>query len=246
MADLPSALWLVRHGESEGNLARDRAHAAEDERIQIAAARDMDVPLSALGERQAAALGRWIARLPAEEKPEVVLSSPYLRALRTAGLIAQHGGLNRAPILDERLRERELGAFDRLTRRGIEKLFPVEAAQRRAVGKFYYRPPGGESWTDVMLRLRTVIETLAREHAGRRVLIACHSAVILCFRCILEQLSEQQILAIDAAADIANCSLTAYESDRGALALRRFNFVAPLEEQGARVTAEPDATTPAK
>ena len=79
--DLPSALWLVRHGESEGNLARARAHAVEGERLEIGAARDMDVSLSALGERQAAALGRWIARLPAEEKPGVVLASP-LPAIR--------------------------------------------------------------------------------------------------------------------------------------------------------------------
>jgi len=58
--------------------------------------------------------------------------------------------------------------------------------------------------------------------------------------------SDTEIRSLDGAAEIANCSLTTYELDRGALALRRFNFVAPLTEEGAPVTAEPDATTPAK
>ena len=149
-------------------------------------------------------------------------------------------------LVDERLRERELGAFDRLTRRGIEKLFPTEAAQRRAVGKFYHRPPGGESWCDVILRLRAALESLSREQRGRRVLVFCHSAVVLCFRYVVERMTEQQILAVDAAVDVANCSITAYELAGGRLELRRFNFVAPLEEEGASVTAEPDAQTAPK
>ena len=31
----------------------------------------------------------------------------------------------------------------------------------RLLGKFYFRPPAGESWCDVILRLRSVLETLA-------------------------------------------------------------------------------------
>lgn len=239
--DSPSALWLVRHGESAGNVARELAQARQADRIEIATAREMDVPLSALGERQAAALGRYLAGLPPAEKPGAVLTSPYQRARRTAEIAAGEAGLAGALIVDERLRERELGAFDRLTRRGIEKLFPSEAAQRKVVGKFYYRPPGGESWCDVILRLRSLLETLAREQRGRRLLVVCHSAVVLCFRTLLEQLSEEQILAIDSATEIANCAITAYERNGDALQLHRFNFVAPLAEEGAPVTVEPDA-----
>ena len=59
----PSRLWIVRHGQSAGNVARDLADAAGHTMIDIAL-RDVDVPLSELGERQARALGRWFASLP--------------------------------------------------------------------------------------------------------------------------------------------------------------------------------------
>ena len=82
----PERLWIVRHGESAGNVARDAAHAAGLSHIDIAH-RDVDVPLSPLGEEQSGVLGRWFAALPAAERPNVVLTSPYLRAQRTAELM---------------------------------------------------------------------------------------------------------------------------------------------------------------
>src|SRR6187551_4047491 len=84
----PSKLWVVRHGESAGNVARDAAHAAGRPDIDISA-RDVDVPLSALGHRQSRALGRWFAALPPDTRPEIVLSSPYLRAQSTAEAIGE-------------------------------------------------------------------------------------------------------------------------------------------------------------
>ena len=50
----PATLWIVRHGESAGNVARDLAEAGQLARIDIAE-RDVDVPLSARGEEQALA-----------------------------------------------------------------------------------------------------------------------------------------------------------------------------------------------
>ena len=52
-------------------------------------------------------------------------------------------------------------------------------------------------------------------------------------------------------AEIANCSVTLYEHDptlgpRGNLRLKLFNFVAPLEEEGAPVTSEPDRSVGAR
>ena len=89
----PSNLRIVRHGESSGNVAREAADAAGLGRIDIAE-RDVDVPLSARGEEQAQALGEWLARMPAEERPDVVLTSPYVRARRTAEIVREFGRLD--------------------------------------------------------------------------------------------------------------------------------------------------------
>jgi broad specificity phosphatase PhoE len=247
----PARLWIVRHGESAGNVAREEANAAGLGRITIAE-RDMDVPLSPLGEEQARALGRWFASMPEGERPEVVMSSPYLRARETARLVCEAGEVEaKRACSDERLREREFGVLDRLTRQGIQALHPDQAEFRNHLGKFYHRPPGGESWCDVILRLRSALDTMSLHHAGQRVLIVGHQVVVLCLRYLLEGLNEAEVLAIDAAADVANCSVTEYEFDPtdgpgGGLKLVRYNFTAPLEREGAPVTRAPDANVAAR
>src|SRR5829696_3920505 len=87
----PDVLWIVRHGQSAGNVARDAAEAGGLAVIDIAQ-RDVDVPLSPLGERQATALGRWFTQMSEDERPTVVLSSPYLRARETARIAIETAG----------------------------------------------------------------------------------------------------------------------------------------------------------
>jgi len=230
---------VVRHGESSGNVARDLAEADELEMIDIAE-RDVDVPLSELGERQAAALGIWIARLPADERPTVLWVSPYVRAQQTAQIALEAAGLDLPTIVDERLREREFGVLDRLTRRGIIAQFPDEAERRTRLGKFYHRPPGGESWSDVLLRLRAALDDLRRDTVGERVLVVAHQVVVLLCRYVVEQMTEPQVLDVDRAGEVANCSVTSYRLVGSEMVLERYNETAPLEEQDETVTTEPD------
>ena len=81
------------------------------------------------------------------------------------------------------------------------------------MGKFYFRPPGGESWCDVILRLRSVIDTIAREYRRERVLIIGHQVIVNCLRYLFERLDEQKILEIDRIEDVPNCGVTSYEFD---------------------------------
>ena len=244
----PERLWLVRHGQSQGNVAREAADEAGLAMIDIEM-RDVDVPLSELGFRQAEAAGRWFASLPEEERPEVILSSSYVRARQTAEMICRAGALAGGParsIVDERLRERDFGIFDRLTTIGIREKFPEEAEHRTRLGKFYHRPPGGESWADVILRLRSMLNTINLHYSDRRVLVVCHQVVVLCMRYILEELDEAQILAIDKQADVLNCGICAFdfEADAEGLCapkLALWNHDAPLEDEGAAKTSAPDA-----
>ena len=243
----PSRLWLVRHGQSAGNVARAEAVAAGLHLIDLDV-RDVDVPLSDLGQRQAEAVGRWFAAQPENQRPEVVMASPYIRARQTADAICCAGGVARdarGPVTDERLREREFGVLDRLTTEGIRALHPDLAKHRALLGKFYHRAPGGESWVDVILRLRSALDTISLHFADRRVLIVCHQVVVLCLRYILEELDEAGVLAIDKQGAVLNCGICEYafepDDERDCVpSLVRYNFAAPLDAEQAPVTAEPD------
>lgn len=248
----PSQLWIVRHGQSAGNVARDAAHDAALDRIALDG-RDVDVPLSALGEDQARALGQWFARDRMEQLPEVVLSSPYRRAIQTAQLFRSEGGaaIDEPICIDERLREKEFGILDGLTTSGVVKLEPQQAAFRQALGKFYHRPPGGESWCDVIFRLRALMDTISLHYPGQRVIIFAHQVVVLCLRYIIENLDEAEILEIDRKGDVANCSVTEYHFDpqagrRGNLVLQRYNAISPSDFHAVPVTAAPDLPTVAR
>jgi broad specificity phosphatase PhoE len=235
----PSVIWLVRHGESMGNVADAKAQRAGAGRLTLDV-RDPDVELSDTGRSQAEALGTWIARLPGGERPTAVLSSPFTRALTTAQLATD--GLDIRVRTDERLRERDFGAFDGMTGAGIRERFPEEAERRDLLGKFYYRPPGGESWADVALRIRSLLATEGLRFDCERLLVVAHQAVIMVFRYVLEELTEQELLTVDKEQQVANASLTRYERDAdGGFRLISFNDVEHIQAEAEDVTREPDA-----
>ncbi|HYP69488.1 MAG TPA: histidine phosphatase family protein, partial [Variovorax sp.] len=191
-----------------------------------------------------------------DERPEVVLCSPYVRASETARLVAARGSGEGEPLalrVDERLREKEFGILDRLTKLGIREKHPDLAEQRLHVGKFYFRPPGGESWCDVILRLRSLLEMITREYPQRRVLVVAHQVVVNCMRYLIEQMDERTILDIDREGDVPNCAVTLYRAPatgRGEpsrpMQLELVNFLAPLRESATPVTRAPDVPAAAK
>ena len=198
---------------------------------------------------QAAALGRWFAAMPVEQRPTTVLASPYLRARQTAARIADAGGLqpDACTEIDERLREKEFGILDRLTRAGIER-----ALSRPGRGAHAHRqvlPPPARRRE--LVRRHPAAAQRAR-HAepaplasrARACSIVAHQVIVLCFRYLIEGMTEEEILAIDARS--ATSRTAASPSTRSSrrrpapgtrraakLRLVAYNFVAPLEEAGA-------------
>lgn len=231
-----SELLLVRHGESQGNVAATLAHQSGAHVINVPA-RDADVELSGTGREQALALGGLLAGFP-DDRHAAVWSSPYLRARQTAELAVHTGGWTTPVLLDERLRDRELGILDMLTPAGVEARLPREAERRRWLGKFYYRPPGGESWADVVLRLRSLLADLDRLYPGQRVLLVCHDAVILLIRYILEGLTEGELLDIAGTTAILNASVSRFvrPGGTGRWQLESFNVTDHLMSEGIPLT----------
>ena len=92
---------------------------------------------------------------------------------------------------------------------------------------------------------------MALHYGGARVLVVGHQVVVLCLRYLVEKMTEEQILAVDAEGDVVNCGVTEYRFDPGrgvggGMSLARYNFAAPLEQEGAPVTAEPDVSVGAR
>ncbi|MFB7662929.1 histidine phosphatase family protein [Kitasatospora sp. NPDC056138] len=228
---LPSVLIATRHGESTANV--EFRLAAETGALTVPiTSRDADIPLSPHGQRQAHHLGRWWARLPAADRPRAVWCSPYLRTTETARIaLARAGGLGAVPAglpvrYDERLRDRELGVLEMLTAAAIEKKHPAEAARRRKMGELYYRPPGGESFLDVALRMRSFLRDLCEEEDGRAVLVVSHDCPVLMLRYVLDRLTESQLLELNA---VRNCSTSLWRALDGQLRPEHWNSVSHLD-----------------
>jgi broad specificity phosphatase PhoE len=224
--------WLgaLRHGESVGNVAADQAEATGAEMVDIEVP-DHLVPLTERGAIQAAEAARWLAGQPAGSRPDVVVSSPYQRAMDTAQVVASELG---CPVaIDERLRDRELGVLDRLTRRGVAARWPAEAARRAYLGRFYHRPPGGESWADVALRLRASLVDLDAEYPRRRPLLVTHEAVVYLCRYVIEGLAVAELEEL-ARRPLANVGLTSWREHRDRLRLAGFDDTATAQTIATR------------
>ena len=123
---------------------------------------------------------------------------------------------------------------------------PAEAARRKRLGKFYYRPPGGESWADVALRLRSLLGDLRLDHAGGRVLLFGHEAVVFLLRYLLEGHTESELMEIARDGTIGNGSVTTWRRhDDGSpgMSIVDFNRVDHLKRAGTEPTHEEEIRT---
>jgi len=151
-----SKLILVRHGESSGN--RDRIFAVSPH----------DLPLTELGYRQAHEAARRIGQL---FRPELVVTSAYLRASETARIIA--GALALPLETDPDLHERENGAY-----RGRPYDSFLTEPDYDPQRPWVWKPQGGESYEEVQARVAPVLDRLAAAHTARDVVIVSHGGVM--------------------------------------------------------------------
>jgi len=225
-------IWLVRHGESVANVAAARAEAAGDDVIDVQY-RDADVPLSPLGEAQSRSLGQELADRGIDDVPVALWVSPYLRAQQTIRTALEAGGLAEPERrVDERLRDRELGVLDLLTLQGVRNRYPDEERRRQWLGKYYHRPAGGESWADVVLRLRSLLADVDRVEGVERLVVAAHDAVVMLTVAVCLDLDEPTLMDFARTHAVANASLTRLRRDGvGApWSLEEFSSVGHLDD----------------
>ncbi len=156
----PAELVVVRHGATAWN------HSG---RFQGRT----DVPLDDVGRAQARAVGAGLMG----ERFDLAVASDLGRARETAELVL--AGRPPALELDARFREMDFGAWEGLTWAGIVEAQPELAAD--AAGPRELRPPGGETFAQVIARVEPALRGLCERAASeglRRVLLVTHAGVL--------------------------------------------------------------------
>lgn len=149
-------LYFIRHGETDWNRAG---------RLQGRT----DTELNARGRKQAAAAARHLAGLIGRGEGGRLAAlpfhaSPMIRTRQTIELLRAELGLDPAAYRpDDRLREVGFGAWEGKTWAEIRARDPIRARDRDA-DRWSFAPPGGESYSTVMERVRDWL-SIVREDA---------------------------------------------------------------------------------
>ncbi len=178
---------------------------------------DWNTPIIASEAWKGEAVGR--ALVSELKVPDVVLHSPYLRALETWDALKRgHQGLAAVKIVWEaRLREQEHGLATTCPHWKIfQVLYPEQRELYEKEGPYWYRYPQGESVPDVQARQHSLIDTLTRSYAGKRVWLIGHHLGILAMMAALERWDDKEFLRMDREEKPINAGVTLYRCNPGA------------------------------
>lgn len=142
-------IYFVRHGETDWNAAR---------RLQG----QTDISLNDTGRRQAARNGHALAKLIEDIDRFDFIASPLSRTRETMEIVRETLGLERPGYrTDPRLKEINFGHWEGFTWSELPDRDP-EGYQARLADPFNWRPRNGESYRDLMERIRAWLESLER------------------------------------------------------------------------------------
>ena len=151
-------LILIRHGETDWN-------------VQGRFQGQIDVPLNALGQRQAQRMAERMAR----ERVDVLYCSDLLRTRQTAEPAAQKLQLQAAP--DAGLREQHFGILEGLSFDEVQARHPRQLADWLLYDPDYALPEG-ESVRSFHARVVGAVQALAARHAGKTLAVVTHGGVL--------------------------------------------------------------------
>jgi broad specificity phosphatase PhoE len=151
-------LLLTRHGETTANAARQFSGQT-------------DVALTALGRRQARALGRRLGW----ERIDAAYASDLSRARETATIALQ--GHEVKLCCDARLRELSFGDWEGHTFDEVRSRWPDEYLQLLTVGDGF-QAPGGERYAEARERALAAVTAIVAAHPDQAVLVVAHGGIL--------------------------------------------------------------------
>lgn len=146
-----------------------------------------DIPLTEIGLAQAIRVAAYTKGYPIDQ----IVTSPLIRAYQTAQAIRTYHKHIEIQKLDN-LHERSFGILEGLTYDEANALYP----QIILSGMWQYpnfRPPEGESLSDVAARATNVINNLTATHEGQTIAIVSHGSFIRNFLCVLLDLPLEEV-----------------------------------------------------
>lgn len=236
---LPQDLYIVRHGESLGNLAKRRSERGDHALIErLRGTHTAHWPLTKKGIEQAQKAGAFLNNLMEREKFSFdrMYVSSYARAMLTAGHLALAGA---GWKIETKITERDWGELDRYTDEERHEKFE-DVLRMRQVEPFFWAPPSGEAFRELHDRIHLVVTSLARVEAPR-VIVVCHGEVMKAFRMIFAQMEPWEYKEMEFSKDplkrIHNCQVDHYsrrdpETKKLSDRLEWLQVYRPAEETG--------------
>ena len=176
-------IYIVRHGETDWNAAR---------RYQG----QTDVPLNAVGRAQALRNGEALRALWSGIAAANYVASPLGRARETMEIMRRAMGLPPdGYAIDERLKELSYGTWEGQLQDDLPSIDP-EGWHTRQLDPYRWRPKGGESYADLMLR---TVDWLSDVTAD--TVVAAHGGVMRTLQAHVCGLDPEQVPVLDAPQD---------------------------------------------
>jgi len=184
---------LVRHGQSEGNLAKHMSKLGDFSywTEELKNRHTSRYRLTDLGIEQSKITGEWIKKNISENFDRYYVSE-YLRAKETAAYL----DLKDAEWFSEfYLREQDFGGMEYETNLEHENEYNREL-DRKLIDAFYYAPPGGESIANCCIRVDAWLDNLRKSCSGQKVIAVCHGNILKAIRIRIENLRQEDWIKI--------------------------------------------------
>ena len=194
--------YILRHGDKEKGEFRNPELPLNDQ------------PISEFGQEQARKLGDFFA----DREIAHIYVSAYQRTGQTIAFVAEHFGLT--PVVDERLNEINIGAFENATREELEENFPAELKAyfaRNADFQF----PNGESGSEAQGRVVEFLDAKRELHGDKNVIAVCHDGLLRTLMCYVMGIPVYKRGGFHA--DTCGITELEYEPDYGTWKLIRYN-----------------------
>ncbi|MEP1206624.1 MAG: histidine phosphatase family protein [Rhizobiaceae bacterium] len=176
-------IYFLRHGQTDWN-------------VELRLQGQQDIPINDTGRAQARQNGQTLARLLDDPTRFRYIASPLGRTRETMNIVRQQLGLpSHGYEVDDRLKEISFGLWETYTHDELRQTEPEKVAEREA-NKFYYRPPLGESYEQLLERVRSWLPYVTED-----AVVVCHGGVLRMLEIQLNGTPYEQVTHINVPQD---------------------------------------------